>query len=153
MNYDDYVREGRLQYEAFARIVAAILEAAIADSGQDFNLQQASYRAKSDTSLQRKLDEGGLLDSQAIETELKDLAGCRLVFYTNTDVDRFLKSRLIPENFNIDFDGSKIHHAVGNDRPAEDLYFAIHYLVSLKDDRLALPEYRKHRGLRCEIQI
>jgi ppGpp synthetase/RelA/SpoT-type nucleotidyltranferase len=93
------------------------------------------------------------LESQTIETELKDLAGCRLFFYTNTDVDRFLNSRLISENFKIDFDGSKIHHAVGKDRPAEELYFAIHYLVSLKDDRLALPEYRKYRGLRCEIQI
>jgi hypothetical protein len=33
------------------------------------------------------------------------------------------------------------------------LYFAIHYLVSLTDERLALPEYRKFRGLRCEIQV
>ena len=36
---------------------------------------------------------------------------------------------------------------------AEDLYFAIHYLVSLTDERLNLPEYRKFSGLRCEIQL
>jgi ppGpp synthetase/RelA/SpoT-type nucleotidyltranferase len=153
MNYAEYVREGYLQYEEFARTVAAILRAAIDDSGQDFHLQQISFRAKSKSSLQRKLADRGLSDSQSIETELKDLAGCRLVFYTNTDIDRFLNSPLIFENFKVDFDGSKIHHAVGSDRPAEDLYFAIHYLVSLTDERLALPEYRKFRGLRCEIQI
>lgn len=153
MNYDEYVREGHLQYEAFAGTVAAILQAAIDDRGEDFHLQQISSRAKSETSLHRKLKERGLLELQTIETELKDLAGCRLVFYTNTDVDRFLNSRLIPENFRIDFDGSKIYHAVGKDRTAEELYFAIHYLVSLKDERLVLPEYRKFRGLRCEIQI
>ena len=153
MNYDEYVREGHFRYEEFARTVAAILRAAIGDSGQDFSLQQISFRAKSKSSLQRKLAERGLSDSQSIETELKDLAGCRLVFYTNSDIDRFLNSRLIFENFKVDFDGSKIHHAVGSDRPAEELYFAIHYLVSLTDERLALPEYRKFRGLRCEIQI
>jgi len=153
MNYDEYVREGHLRYEEFARTVAAILRAAIDASGQDFHLQQISFRAKSKSSLHRKLAERALSESQSIEIELKDLAGCRLVFYTNTDVDRFLSSRLIFENFKVDFDGSKIHHAVGSDRPAEDLYFAIHYLVSLTDERLALPEYRKFRGLRCEIQI
>jgi ppGpp synthetase/RelA/SpoT-type nucleotidyltranferase len=153
MNHDEYVREGHLRYEEFARTVAAILHAAIDDSGQDFHLQRISFRPKSKSSLHRKLAERGLSDSQSIETELKDLAGCRLVFYTNTDIDRFLNSRLIFENFKVDFDGSKIHHAVGSDRPPEDLYFAIHYLVSLTDERLALPEYRKFRGLRCEIQI
>lgn len=153
MNYDEYVREGHLLYESFAETAAAILRAAIDDSGQDFRVQQISFRAKSRTSLRRKLTERGLLGSTVIETELKDLAGCRIVFYTNTDIDRYLNARLIFENFKVDFDGSKIHHAVGTDRPAEDLYFGIHYLVSLTDERLALPEYRKFRGLRCEIQL
>ncbi|HXF88119.1 MAG TPA: RelA/SpoT domain-containing protein [Xanthobacteraceae bacterium] len=153
MNYDEYIRERHVLYESFAGTVAAILRAAIDASEQDFRVQQISFRAKSSTSLRRKLTERGLLDSSVIETELKDLAGCRIVFYTNTDIDRFLNARLIFENFKVDFDGSKIHHTVGADRPAEDLYFAIHYLVSLTDERLALPEYRKFRGLRCEIQL
>src|SRR5262245_25643734 len=108
MNYNEYIREGRRQYEMFARTVAEILRAAIDDSGKDFRVQLITSRAKSDTSLHRKLTERGLLESQSIEAELKDLAGCRLVFYTNTDVDRFLNSRLVFENFKIDFDGSKI---------------------------------------------
>lgn len=153
MNYDEYIREGHFRYEAFAGTVASILRAAIDDSGQDFRVQQISFRAKSSTSLHRKLTERGLLESPAIEAGLKDLAGCRIVFYTNTDINRFLNARLISENFKVDFDGSKIYHAVGTDRPAEELYFAIHYLVSLTDERLALPEYRKFRGLRCEIQL
>jgi ppGpp synthetase/RelA/SpoT-type nucleotidyltranferase len=153
VNYDEYIREGHRAYEGFARTVAEILRAAIDDSGKDFRVQLITSRAKSDTSLRRKLTERGLLQSRSIETELKDLAGCRLVFYTNTDVDRFLNSRLIFENFKVDFDSSKIHHAVGTDRPAEELYFAIHYLVSLTDERLALAEYRKYKGMRCEVQI
>lgn len=153
MNYDQFVREERPHYEMFARTVAEILQAAVDAKPRDFRLQQIKFRAKGSISLKRKLNERGLIDSDAIETDLKDLAGCRLVFYTNTDVDRFLSSRLIFENFAVDFDGSKIHHAVGRDRPADDLYFAIHYLVFLKEDRLSLAEYAKFRRMRCEVQI
>src|SRR6266403_228346 len=75
MNYDEYVREGIFQYEAFARTVATLLQAAIDDSGEDFHLQQITSRPKSKTSLHRKLSERGLFESQTIETDLKDLAG------------------------------------------------------------------------------
>jgi ppGpp synthetase/RelA/SpoT-type nucleotidyltranferase len=118
MNYDQYVREWHTRYESFARTVAAILQSAVDASQQSFRLQQIKFRAKYPTSLKRKLTERGLLQSDAIEDELKDLAGCRLIFYTNTDVDQFLQSRLIFENFSVDFDGSRFHHSVGKTRSA-----------------------------------
>jgi ppGpp synthetase/RelA/SpoT-type nucleotidyltranferase len=153
MNYEQYVGGETTQYEAFSQTVASIIRAAISNCSEKIRLQQITARAKSVTSLQRKLTERDLLRSEKIEAELKDLAGCRLIFYTNSDVDRFLQSRMIFDNFVIDFDGSNIHHAVGTDRSADDLYFAIHYLVSLKPDRLGLPEFSKFRGMRCEVQI
>ena len=64
-------------------------------------------RAKSAASLKPKLQERGLFESEFIETEVKDLAGARLIFYTNTDVDRFLNSRLIPDTFEIDRDATR----------------------------------------------
>jgi hypothetical protein len=125
MNFEQFIHEKRALYEAFARTVAAIVQAAVNNHPKEFRLQQIQSRAKDPTSLQRKLTERGLLESDNIEGELKDLAGCRLIFYTNTDVDCFLNSRLIFDNFVIDFDGSKIHRAVGKDRTADELYFAI----------------------------
>jgi ppGpp synthetase/RelA/SpoT-type nucleotidyltranferase len=153
MNYEQYVGGEIAQYEAFSQTVVTIIRAAISNCSEQIRLQQIAARAKTASSLQRKLIERDLLRSENIEAELKDLAGCRLIFYTNSDVDRFLESRLIFDNFVVDFDGSNIHHAVGTDRSANDLYFAIHYLVSLKPDRLGLPEFRKFRGMRCEVQI
>jgi ppGpp synthetase/RelA/SpoT-type nucleotidyltranferase len=154
MNYDQFVREERSRYELFAKIVVGILQSAIDAEPRDLRLQQITHRAKDPVSLERKLTERGLIESNSIEQELKDLAGCRLIFYTNTDVDRFLNSRLIFENFVVDFDGSKIHHAVGTERSADELYFAIHYLVSLSEARLSLPEYAKFRGIgaRCSFR-
>lgn len=108
MNYDEFTRTGYVRYEQFADTVASILQAAIKASPQDFRLQQIQKRAKSVKSLKRKLAERKLTESSNIEDELKDLAGCRLIFYTNTDVDRFLNSRLIFDNLQVDFDGSRV---------------------------------------------
>ena len=93
MNYEQFVREARPHYEAFARTVAAILQAAIDNHPKEFRLQQIQSRAKDPVSLRRKLSERDLLESDKIEAELKDLAGCRLILYTDTDVDRFLNSQ------------------------------------------------------------
>ena len=40
----------------------------------------------------------------AIEDERRDLAGARLIFYTDTDADRFFQSSLIFENFDVERD-------------------------------------------------
>ena len=65
----------------------------------------------------------------------------------------FSTSRIIFKNFIIIFDGTKIHHSVGVDRSVDQLYFGIHYLVSLSEARLSLHEYARFRGMRCEVQI
>ncbi|MHB8380755.1 MAG: hypothetical protein ACYDC3_00235, partial [Candidatus Binataceae bacterium] len=74
-----------------------------------------------------------------------------MIFYTNTDVDRFLNSQLILENFQIEPDATRIHHPTKENE--ERRYRAIHYAVRLKDDRAKLPEYSKFQGMLCEIQI
>jgi hypothetical protein len=61
--------------------------------------QSIQFRAKEVTSLRRRLEEANKLDTQTLERDRRDLAGARLVFYTNNDVERFLGSGLIRENF------------------------------------------------------
>jgi ppGpp synthetase/RelA/SpoT-type nucleotidyltranferase len=97
------------------------------------------------------LEARSLLESTAIEDQIKDLAGARLIFYTNSDVDHFLNSRLIPENFEVFWDETKIHHPTKEN--ADQRYQAIHYTVGLNEARIALPEYSKFKGMRYEIQI
>jgi hypothetical protein len=67
MNYDQFVREERSRYELFAETVAAILQSAISTEPRDFRLQQITQRAKDPASLERKLTERGLLESNSIE--------------------------------------------------------------------------------------
>jgi ppGpp synthetase/RelA/SpoT-type nucleotidyltranferase len=152
MTLEEYLRDHQTRYADFAATVRSILDAALRDP-QLARPQHKQHRAKSETSLRRKLEERGLLQSATIEAEIKDLAGCRLVFYTNTDAERFLQSRIIADNFEIDQDNTRIHYPVGDDVPTARLYRARHYIFSLKPDRIALPEYSRFAGMRCGIQI
>ena len=111
---------------------------------------RSKCRAKSAASLKPKLQERGLLESETIETEINDLAGAWLIYYTNTDVDRFLNSRLIPENFQIDRDATKIHHPTKENEGVR--YQAIHYTVRIREDRTKLPEYAKFKGMRARFK-
>jgi ppGpp synthetase/RelA/SpoT-type nucleotidyltranferase len=151
VNLDEYERLLRPTYEAFANVVRLILEQAISAGSRVPRPQSVQARAKQIESLRRRLQESDKLDTQTLEIDRRDLAGARLVFYTNNDVDGFIASRLIRDNFDIEEDSTKVHHPLPENEGAR--YRAIHYTVRLKEDRLRLPEYVRFAGLRCEIQL
>jgi ppGpp synthetase/RelA/SpoT-type nucleotidyltranferase len=154
MNFADYEQKFEALFAEFAGVVRFILDTSMAARGEAAGyprLQSIQFRAKAASHLKPKLDARGLLGCADIEKYIKDLAGARIIFYTNTDVDRFLQSGLIPESFDVDWDETRVHHPLRAD--AESRYRAIHYTVRLSDVRLSLPEYAKFKGMRCEIQI
>ena len=151
MTFDEYQTKYFPIYGAFAETVRFILEKAISADTDIPRPQSIQSRAKGVQSLRRRLTESSHLDTQTLETDRRDLAGARLIFYTNTDVDRFLRSRLILDNFEIEEDSTKIHHPTPENNDSK--YRAIHYTVRLRQDRTKLPEYARFAGLRCELQI
>jgi ppGpp synthetase/RelA/SpoT-type nucleotidyltranferase len=151
VNLHEYETLHRPTYEAFANVVRVILERAISADDRIPRPQSVQARAKEVESLRRRLEQSNMLDTQTLESDRRDLAGTRLVFYTNNDVDRFLASRLIRDNFDIEEDSTKVHHPLPENEGAR--YRAIHYAVRLKEDRVGLPEYAQFAGLRCEIQV
>jgi ppGpp synthetase/RelA/SpoT-type nucleotidyltranferase len=149
MDFVEYVRAGFNAYKEFAESVAALLKEAIVAEDK-YRLQEVRSRAKEPDSLRKKLHDRGLEASTAIENEIKDLAGCRVIFYTNTDVSRLLNSGLIYETFDVvDY---KVHHP---ERDVEDseLYTSNHFVVKLTANRLAQPGFGQFAGMRCEIQV
>lgn len=152
MKLTEYETKYAALYAEFARIVQFIVEKALElEAAAVPRPQSIQYRAKAAKSLKAKLEARGLVDSDTIEKLIKDLAGVRLIFYTNTDVDRFLNARIIPENFDVDWNETRIHHPTLENN--QQRYQAIHYTVRLKPERIALPEYAKFNDLRCEVQI
>src|SRR5262245_56800208 len=138
MDLRSYREDQRAKYEAFGEIVAAIIRSALASASPPHRMQQIQTRAKTVASLAKKLTDRGLDDSDSIEQQIKDLAGCRLIFYSNSDVNRFLESGLVRDNFVVDWDVSKIHHPTSPEPTADELYMGLHYVVSLNPARLSL---------------
>ncbi|AMS28250.1 hypothetical protein AEM38_00045 [Hyphomonadaceae bacterium UKL13-1] len=151
MNIDEYENGGRTLYADFAEAVAAILRAAIAEQ-RDLRLQNIQYRAKGVDKLRMKLAKVGPKAEAEIGDFAKDIAGCRLIFYTNGDVYRFGQSRILHENFKVDYGRSKIHYPDSKEDGAE-FFISENWVVTLSEPREVLPEYRRFAGLRCEIQV
>ncbi len=151
MKLNDYETKYFPIYNAFAETVRFILKKAILAADNLPRPQSIQCRAKGVESLRCRLVEAGKLDTQTLELDRRDLAGARLIFYTNNDVDRFLASTLIRDNFEIEEDSAKIHHPTQVNQGAR--YRAVHYTIRLREERLSLPEYARFAGLRCEIQI
>jgi ppGpp synthetase/RelA/SpoT-type nucleotidyltranferase len=150
MNLDEYETKYFPLYAAFTEVVELILEKAIASSALP-RPQSIQSRAKSISSLRDRLREAGKLGASNIEHERRDLAGARLIFYTNTDADSFFQSSLIFDNFEVERDATRVHHPTKENNQRR--YRARHYTVRLKESRADLPEYKQFKGLRAEIQV
>lgn len=150
LTFDQYELRAWANYEDFAETIATILTATIRRVPQ-LRLQQVNFRAKAPVSLKKKLKDRGIVDTQNLAENIKDLAGCRVIFYTNSDVLAFVQSGLMYENFEVI--EVKIHHPQRNTEHATELFISDNYLVSLKSERMMLAEYARFAGMRCEIQV
>lgn len=112
MNIDDYERFGQSRYARLAQVVEEILHHALLELDGVANVPQTQNRAKDPAALRRKLAARGLNGCNGIEDEIKDLAGCRIIFYTATDLERFQQSSVWRENFDIEWSASKIRKSI-----------------------------------------
>ena len=149
MNFEDYQLSGRATYAAFVDAVRSILVALVDKHG--FTPHAITGRAKDPVSLKKKLAKEGIDPASAIDERLKDLAGCRIVFLTNSQVAAFRATGAIDESF--DILNVNEHHPVPGTETEDRLFDSTNYLVALKPDRAALPEYERFAGLKIEIQV
>lgn len=152
MNFDEYERNKRPDYKAFAEALATILDAAI-KADPAYRLQQIQRREKNPISLKAKLAKFGVSESDKIEDEVKDLAACRVIFYTNADVKRFLSSDILRSNFIFDWGRTKVHHPVPGTESERRLLISDNIVIRLNEQRASAPEYARFRGMQCEIQV
>jgi len=149
MNFEEYRHSGRSRYSTFVGAIRHILQAALAQHGLEAH--GVTGRAKDPDSLLKKLADRGIDPADQIDELIKDLAGCRIVFLTNSQVDAFNHTGALHDNFEV-LDVN-VHHPVPGTTTETRLFDSTNYLVRLKPDRLALAEYRDFEGLRAEIQI
>ncbi|MEZ5017899.1 MAG: hypothetical protein R2800_12650 [Flavipsychrobacter sp.] len=131
-------------YATLARKVESILKELL--DVEKVNYHYVSCREKDIKSLSKKLDTKNYNNPKE---EITDLAGVRIVTYVEDDNARV--SRIVEDNFTIDKENSvNKGEELGVDKVG---YKSIHYIASMSDDRLALPEYKRFKNLKFEIQI
>lgn len=138
---DKYIKEYeplKELYGNFSFIIKFILENLLCKNG--FKYQAVTCREKSERSLRNKLN--AIKEIKSVK-DIDDLAGCRIIFYLDGDIQRVIQCYLRDE-----FEVVK-----PNLKYSKDSYNAFHLIVKLNEDRLKLSDYKRFNGLKCEIQL
>jgi len=139
-NFLDQYKDRIDIYRNFAEKVKYIIEEVLESNG--FKYQNALFRVKEINSLKNKLLRNKSLKNIKNIFEIQDLAGCRIIFYLDSDIQKF--RNYIYREFDVVDEELKY---------SDDYYNADHFIVKLKEDRLKLTEYLKYKNLLCEIQL
>ena len=135
----------RKKYERFAREVEHQLRCILEEEGIVCNA--ITSRVKERDSLTQKIDVKS--DKYKSLSEVTDIAGIHIITYYDSDVERAAK--IVEREFCVDKENSiNKREALG---PEKFGYCSVHYVVSMNEDRLKLPENRGYAGIKCEIQI
>jgi len=127
-------------YKDFGKIVGKIIRTILKNN--EFRYLIVSNRSKGINSLRKKIIKDKRYQELKTITEIDDLTGCRIIFYLDRDIERFRNH--IYKEFNVIKEELKY---------SEDEYNALHFVVTLNEDRLKLMEYAKYSSLKCEMQL
>lgn len=128
-------------YELFSSTIHKLIEALLIQGGYKYQLHS---RVKDLTRLEEKIKRKHLLGKSYKKlSDIEDLVGLRIIFYTERDKVKFINDikKEITGLFRFE------EKAKGNG------YSAVHIIASFGKKRLALAEYKQFAGLKCEIQI
>ncbi|UQV23150.1 GTP pyrophosphokinase [Vibrio sp. J383] len=131
-------------YKRLSKKVESLLSEVFEANDSSYHL--ISSRAKTIDSVREKGKQNKYTDPV---NQIQDFSGIRIITYVEDEID--VIQGLIEQLFDIDWDNSSNKSdALGIDKVG---YKSVHYIASLKEDRLALPEYKQFEGKFFEIQI
>ena len=134
---DEYIKEYeplKELYKDFSHTIKCISENLLRKN--EFKYQAITCREKSETSLRNKLNTIKKIKSVK---DIDDLAGCRIIFYLDKDIQRFIQ-----------YLWDEFEDVKQNLKYSDDSYNALHLVVKLRKE---LSKYEKFNGLQCEIQL
>lgn len=131
--YDDF-----LKY--FYNTITGILK------GHSIVVQSVDTRLKKRDSLDKKIK---LKKKYKSLEDITDVCGMRIITYFSDDVDKI--ADIIKKEFKIDEKNSVDKRKI--DDPTKFGYVSLHYIISLKGTRANLPESKRFKDLKIEIQI
>ncbi|EKE20582.1 MAG: hypothetical protein ACD_7C00522G0004 [uncultured bacterium] len=138
----EYLENWRNVYKDFSLGIELILKTLLLNSS--VKKYQTSCREKDYRKLKKKIIHNGYEKL----SQVKDLAGCRILFYVQDDIELFKK--YLFEEFKVE--STKLHYPFSNESKNK-VYYGEHLYIKLKENRLKIPEYKRFKNLLCEIQL
>lgn len=139
-----YEEKLRPEYEAFARKIVELTQDLV--EGADVSVAQIDYRAKTAESLADKIDRKQYKDPFS---QIKDLAGVRIVTYYNDDAQQVAdilgNEFLVSAADSVDKFTDLDVNAFG--------YRSLHVVCQVSQARSTLPEWRRYADKFVEIQV
>lgn len=147
----DKFRSERGTYEDFGRTVQALLKSTL--SAREVKVQSIEMRVKSEESFGAKAARASDATGERPKygdplSEIQDLAACRIITYFLKDVEAV--QSIISEEFDVLELANRSSYLRAGGSPG---YQSYHLIVRLSENRLALAEYMRFRGLVAEIQV
>jgi putative GTP pyrophosphokinase len=143
-DFEKWYSTERPRYEALGQAISAILRGLL--TAEVIPFVAATSRAKSTSSLLRKLKEKGYNNPKA---EITDFCGVRVIAYLESDVQKIVdlirKTFVVDAMNSVDKSVSLSVDIVG--------YRSVHLICTLSDERTKLPEYAVYKDLKFEIQV
>lgn len=130
---------------SFGRVVEQLVQTIVEQEG--LRVHSVTHRIKHRDSLGSKIARIELVDGAL--SEVPDVVGLRVITYFSDDVDTI--ARLIEREFTIDPKRSSDRRSLLEaDRFG---YISLHYVATLSNERVSLPEYRSYRNMCLELQV
>ncbi|MED4780958.1 RelA/SpoT domain-containing protein [Brevibacillus choshinensis] len=128
-------------YSSYSNTIVFLLETILRQNSLQYQI--VSSRVKEESSLKNKLlDDSNLLSKINSITELDDIAGCRVIFYLESELKKFI--HYVYNEFEVNKNNLRYSH---------DDYNATHLIIKFKEERLKLTEYAQFKGFQCELQL
>ena len=137
-------KSNKKTYHAFRERIINLLTDLL--SVQEITIHQIGGRTKAIESLSKKIDDKGQ-NYNSIE-DITDIVGIRIITYMESDVDAI--ANMVEKEFIKDSENSIDKRKLKADQFG---YRSLHIVVSLNESRCELKEYKKYKGIKCEIQI
>ena len=133
------------QYSDLAKQTETLLQRIVEENG--LRVHSIMSRVKTRSSLENKLGKDD--HEYSCLDEVTDLAGIRIITYFADEVDKV--AEIVENQFEIDRKNS-VDKRVALD-PDRFGYLSLHYIAYLSPARLKLPEYKRFKDCKVEIQI
>lgn len=129
-------------YEKLAENMVVALKMLLDEA--DIKYMGISYRIKTFDSFLKKMDRKHLDDPFK---QIADICGIRVICYYRSDIE--IISDVINKNFKV-IETEDKEELLDDDQFG---YRSVHYMVSIKDEWLVVPNYKGLAGLKAEVQV